>query len=494
MPTLRLDGDASGAEQAIEDAARALEELNQQAKRTKIVPDSAGVKRLEGDVRSLEAAGRILGGRMGELTGILGDFNDIAQAGISPMGLMAGAIAGIGVAAVGTVAGMVALTRNAIELNRETGVVDQRLNEAAVAMAAVSDRATDLAIEMGSATAPAVTKLSYSLLGLTEASLDAATAMGTGAADGLGFALSETLDVLRQKNVAVALLAGGLDMLAERGREAAAAVGGITNPNDSLTGTAMMQALGLVATNEEEKAYFAEKKQREKDAQADREREREKNLRAEIEQRTREAQAFAAGAEQYRQVWREAYKGRLADADAMWEQQQQDSADALALIATESKASDEAWEKEKAKLSEKAKAAADLADQWERSYAIQRDAAQSTASAAIDLLGMIIGESKEASIIMLAIRKAQAIADIIISTQVASAQATAQLGVAAPPAVAAIQAAGAVQVGIVAATGIAEGIAMGQQSQQAQTNNFTLVVEGMPKRNAVRQRGPVGQR
>jgi hypothetical protein len=494
MAILRIDGDSSGAEKAIEDAARALEELNLQAKRTKIAPDSAGVKRLEGDVRSLEAAGRILGGRMGEITGILGDFNDIAQAGISPMGLMAGAIAGIGVAAVGTVAGMVALTRNAIELNRETGVVDQRLNEAAIAMAAVSDSATQLAIEVGSATAPAVTELSYALIGLTEASLDAAKSMGTGASEGLGFALGKTLDVMRQKNVAVALLAGGLDMLAERGREAAAAVGGITNPNDTLTGTAMMQALGLVATNEEEKAYFAEREQRQKDAAAEREREREKALRAEIEQRTREAQEFAAGAEQYRQVWREAYKGRLADADALWEAQQQDSADAIALISAESKASDEAWGEQQDRLAQEAEAAKDLANKWAQSYAMQRDAAQTSADAAIELLGTLLGESKEAAILMLALRKAQAIAEIVINTQVASSAALA-LGPAAPPAIAAIQAAGVAQIATVAATGIAEGIGIAASGQQgAQNQTFNLVVDSRAVRGGVRQHGTAGRR
>jgi hypothetical protein len=358
----------------------------------------------------------------------------------------------------------------------------------------VSDSATQLAIEVGSATAPAVTELSYALIGLTEASLDAAKSMGTGASEGLGFALGKTLDVMRQKNVAVALLAGGLDMLAERGREAAAAVGGITNPNDTLTGTAMMQALGLVATNEEEKAYFAEREQRQKDAAAEREREREKALRAEIEQRTREAQEFAAGAEQYRQVWREAYKGRLADADALWEAQQQDSADAIALISAESKASDEAWGEQQDRLAQEAEAAKDLANKWAQSYAMQRDAAQTSADAAIELLGTLLGESKEAAILMLALRKAQAIAEIVINTQVASSAALA-LGPAAPPAIAAIQAAGVAQIATVAATGIAEGIGIAASGQQgAQNQTFNLVVDSRAVRGGVRQHGTAGRR
>lgn len=498
MPVLRLDGDSSGAEAAIERAAQALADLDRKAKSTKIAPDSASVKRLEGDVRSLEAAGRILGGRMGELTGALGDFADIAQAGISPMGLMAGAIAGIGVAAVGTVAGMVALTRNAIELNRETGVVDQRLNEAAIAMAAVSDRATQLAIEMGSATAPAVTELSYALVGLTEASLDAAKSLGASATEGLGWALGNTIELLRQKNLAVALLAGGLDTLAERGREAAQAMDGITNPNDTLTGTAMLQALGLVATNEEEKAYFAEREQRQKDAAANREREREKALRAEIEQRTREAQAFVAGAEQYRQVWREAYKGRLADADAMWEQQQQDSADALSAIAAESKASDEAWEKEKTKLAEEKAAADDLAKSWVASYDAQRAAAFSVTDSITGLLGDLVTDNREASIAIFATRKALAVAEIAVNTAVAASRAVAELGpVAGAPVAAAITAGGIASGVAVAATAIGEGIStFGGQAQQAPTTiNATLVVEGQPIRNGVRTRSTrVGQR
>jgi hypothetical protein len=136
-----------------------------------------------------------------------------------------------------------------------------------------------------------------------------------------------------------------------------------------------------------------------------------------------------------------------------------------------------------------------VARQWAQSYAIQREAAQTSANAAIDLLGMLIGESREASIVMLAIRKAAAIADIIIATQVASAQAAAQLGIASPPAIAAIQAAGAAQIGIVAATGIAEGVGIAASGQQGAPNQtFNLVVDSRAVRGGVRQHGTAGRR
>jgi len=79
---------------------------------------------------------------------------------------------------------------------------------------------------------------------------------------------------------------------------------------------------------------------------------------------------------------------------------------------------------------------------------------------------------------------------------VAATRAVAELGpIAGPPAAALIVAGGILAGTTVLAQGIAEGAALGQQGSQAPTtNNFTLVVDGLPRRNAVRQRGPAGQR
>jgi hypothetical protein len=165
-----------------------------------------------------------------------------------------------------------------------------------------------------------------------------------------------------------------------------------------------------------------------------------------------------------------------------------------ALLDQQNAESEAAWQAELARLAEEKAEADDVAAKWARSYELQRESAFAFADSAINVLETLVGENEAAQIAMLALRKATAIAEIIIATQVASAQAAAQLGIASPPAVAAIQAAGAIQVGVVAAQGIAEGAAIAQQAQaQAPTINATLVIEGQPQRAGARS-WRVGQR
>ena len=494
MAILRLDGDSSGAEKAIERTSDALSALDRKAKASKIVPDSAGVKRLEGDVRSLEAAGRILGGRMGELTGVLGDFSDVASAGISPLGLVAGAIAAIGVAAVGTVAGMVSLTRSAIDVATETNRMNADLTQAQSAMNAVTYAADGLTVELGTRTAGAVTSMSYALLGLVEATSDAAEAVSDNTPEGLGTVLTAQYALTYPKTAAaVYALAKAYEYLEEKGQDAARAQP-VKLPKAGALG---MESAEAMALRIRQQAAQIEARDAEK-ASEERKRQREKDLRDEIEQRTREAQAFVLGAEQQRQVWSELYKDRLAAADALWEAQQQDSADAIAAITAESKASDEAWEKEKAKLAQEKEAADDLAKSWVASYDAQRAAAFSVTDSISGLLGDLVTDNREASIAIFATRKALAVAEIAVNTAVAASRAVAELGpVAGAPVAAAIVAGGIASGVAVAATAIGEGVSAfgGAQQAQSTTINATLVVEGQPIRNGVRTRSMrVGQR
>ncbi len=486
MPTLRLDGDSTGLVDAVDRASDALDALDAQAKRTKVAPDSAQVRKFEQDVRGLEAAGRILGGRYGEAAGVLADFSDVLEAGISPATALGAGVAALGLAAVGSVAGMVALTKSAIELNRETGAVDARLVEAEAAMAALDAQTAALTIALGSQAAPAVSSMTYALSGLIDMASDAAEAIGDNTPDSLGTALFASYAVaMPLTTAAVMALAKAYEYLENRGRDAAAEV---TKPFD------MMADLDLPEWVTDTPEAEAGRRASAAKAEADAERRRQDELRAEIDQRNRLAQEFAAGANEYRRLWEEAYKGRLAAADAVWEAQQQDSADMSALLDQQNAESEAAWQAELARLAEEKAEADDVAAKWARSYELQRESAFAFADSAINVLETLVGENEAAQIAMLALRKATAIAEIIIATQVASAQAAAQLGIASPPAVAAIQAAGAIQVGVVAAQGIAEGAAIAQQAQaQAPTINATLVIEGQPQRAGARS-WRVGQR
>jgi len=82
---------------------------------------------------------------------------------------------------------------------------------------------------------------------------------------------------------------------------------------------------------------------------------------------------------------------------------------------------------------------------------------ESMYSNAVNLLSLFAGKSKIAALAIIAIQKAQGIAQTIINTQVASMRALAELGpIAGAAAAAKIQAMGAVSVGLIAATGLVE--------------------------------------
>lgn len=486
MAELEINGNATGAIKAIGETSKALDGLGRKAKSTNVAPDGSSVRRLSSDVKALEAAGRVAGGRFGELTGALGDFTDIAEVGLSPISAVGIGIGLMGTAAVGAVAGMVALTRSAIDVATETGRMNIDLLGAQRAMEAASMASDALTIQLGTYTAGAVEKLGYAFVGLASEAGKAAEALSEKA---LSFEAQVAFQALEQVSPSVYFLGTGLSALAAQGKQAAESlrdVGGATN--DLENQQALLESLGMF----EPKDVTTGREREQAAARRRAEQERAEAARRQAEMERAEA-AAAAEADRQETAYIARRKAELADMLGA----RQAAHDFQMRLNREDRDEKARTAEEDARLAKEAMdRAAEVARQWEDSYAIQRDAAQTTANAAIDLLGLVLGESKEAAIAMLVLRKAQAIADIIISTQVASAQATAQLGVAAPPAVAAIQAAGAAQVAVVAATGIAEGVALGAQpaSQQGQTNNFTLVVDGMPRRNAVRQRGPVGQR
>lgn len=99
----------------------------------------------------------------------------------------------------------------------------------------------------------------------------------------------------------------------------------------------------------------------------------------------------------------------------------------------------------------------------QRAAAEQRVSAQilamkyQVAQQSINLLSLVVGESKAGQIVVLGLQKGLAIAQISVSTQVAMMQAMAQLGpIAGPPAAAGIAKMGALSAGLVVATGIVQ--------------------------------------
>lgn len=520
MPTLRLDGDSSGLEEAVARAQRAVQRLEDEMRAKKFPLGSpeadklaeqlerarqsaarlsdqldrsrAPASRWESNIRSAEAAGRLFGGRMGELTGAVGDFSDILENGLTPLGATGLAVTAIGVAAVGSVAGMVQLTQAAIDIARETGQMNAELLDAERAMGSV-DRATQsLILSMGTRAAPAVASMSFALSGLITVADDTATAVGDATPDSLGSVLlAQSALTYPMTTAAVMGLAKAYGALEERGRAAAQEQ---ANVQKQLTEFGLLQGLGMEPTVQAA-ARIREQQQAEARRGAEQAR-AEAARRAEEARRERErglgeqtaaAQAAHDFALKLERERAEANAAFIAGAQGL---QFQSLAETMA-----------AEEEANAARVEAARRAADLvAQQWEQSYAIQRESAFTAVNAAIGLLSDLVGENREAAIAMFAVRKAAAIAEIIVATQVASAQATAQLGVAAPPAVAAIQAAGAVQVGVVAAQSVAEGVStFGPGTQGAQSNTYNLVVEGRAVRGAVRpfgtsSRRPAGQR
>lgn len=457
MAELEINGNATGALRAIDQTSKALDGLGRKAKATDVSPDGRKIRGLTSDVKALEAAGRVLGGRFGEATGALGDFADVAEAGLGPisaLGIAVGAAAaGWGALAYGTVSA----TTAAINYGRANNVMTAGLRDADEAMRAVSESAGALTYDIGDLLAPGVAKAGYAFVGLIAAMRETVGAISDMADSRVGKLALAYFDL----DVPLELAGMAFTSLEERGRAATAAL-----EEQRIAATDLFKTYESApsAVNPGSNRPAMPGAPAEQRAPYDQAAEQER-IRLEIIRGLRQADLDDL----------RAYEAEAADI------QMQSLAETMAAQQAATEAARRAAEEE--------------ARQWEDSYAIQRDAAQTTANAAIDLLGLVLGESKEAAIAMLILRKAQAIADIIINTQVA-ASAALSLGPAAPAAIAAIQAAGAAQVAVVAATGIAEGVALGAQpaSQQGQTNNFTLVVDGMPRRNAVRQRGPVGQR
>jgi len=99
----------------------------------------------------------------------------------------------------------------------------------------------------------------------------------------------------------------------------------------------------------------------------------------------------------------------------------------------------------------------------QRAAAEQRVSAQiiamkyQVAQQSINLLSLVVGESKAGQIVVLALQKGLALAQLSVSTQVAMMQAMAQLGpIAGPPAAAGIATMGSISAGFIVATGIAQ--------------------------------------
>jgi len=96
-----------------------------------------------------------------------------------------------------------------------------------------------------------------------------------------------------------------------------------------------------------------------------------------------------------------------------------------------------------------------------------------TAQMGIELLSMFAGKSKAAAIAAIALSKGLMIAQTVQSTAAASMRALAELGpIAGPPAAASIQAMGAVQVGLIAATGLMQAAAASSGGGSISTSSY----------------------
>lgn len=509
MATLTFDGDASSLLEAVERSRRAVDRLEAEVAAKKFPLGSkesdklaeqldrarknaaklgaeldkmrTPVSRWDSNVRAAEAAGRIFGGRLGEITGVMGDFSDVVENGLSPTGAIALAITGVGVAAIGAVAGTVALTRAAIDLANETGQMNGDLRQSELAMGAVSYAASGLTIELGTRTAPAVSSMSYALVGLIEAAGDTVDAIGNNTPDGLGTVLTAQYALTYPKTaLAVYALAKAYEMLEEKGRDAARAQPApLPTPKDLGMESAEAMALRIRQRKKVLDEQAATEARRSADAAA-------AEAKRAAEQEQRELEAFQ-------------FKELGTREEAMWQAHQFS-------MNLQNQRREEAFRtaEEQRKLDEQAvedarTAAEQVARAWESSYSLQREAAFGSINSAIGLISDLVSENREAAIAMFAVRQAAAIAETVVNTQVAAARAVAELGpIAGPPAAAAIQAAGAVSVGVIAAQSVFEGVNTFGGAQQAQvppTINATLVVEGQPIRNGVRTRSTrVGQR
>ena len=489
MSVLRLDGDSSGLEAAAERAYRAVQRLeakvadakfefgSEGADRLAAQLDAArraaaklqdqldrrGVRNFSSDVRALEAAGRVLGGRIGEASGALGDFNDIVEAGVGPVSALGIAL---GAAAVGWGAvayGAVSATSAAIDYGRANNVMTDGLRDAEAAMEGVSNAASGLTFDIGDMLAPGVAKAGYAFVGLIAAMRETVGAISDMADSRVGKLALAYLDL----DVPVELAAMAFGALEERGRAA----------------TAAMEEQ-RIAAQDLFKVYDAESA---KANGTNRASNRPEMPSAPVAQEAPYDQA----AEQER-IRLEIIRG-LREADLKDLQAYEAEASAIQFESLDERAAKQA---EAAQLSKEA--ADDLAKSWIASYDAQRAAAFSVTDSIAGLLGDLVTDNREASIAIFATRKALAVAEIAVNTAVAASRAIAELGpVAGAPVAAAITAGGIASGVAVAATAIGEGVSNFGSAQQTQstTINATLVVEGQPIRNGVRTRSTrVGQR
>jgi hypothetical protein len=110
-----------------------------------------------------------------------------------------------------------------------------------------------------------------------------------------------------------------------------------------------------------------------------------------------------------------------------------------------------------------------------------RDMRMTTWQLGAELLTTFAGKSKEAAIAVIAINKGLAIAQTIQSTSVAMMRAVAELGpIAGPPVAASMKAMGAIQVGIIAATGLFQAANVGSGGAAAGTPSNPISTQPVP--------------
>jgi hypothetical protein len=217
---LQRELNAGGRNAALEDARKALG----------IVEDKmAGAMR---EVQQFERVGRVAGGTVGELSGMLADLGDIVEGGITPitaMGLGVGvttvAVGGLAYAAASAAQTAAAMVRSVHEAGTASGQAAEDIEAAAKALDVMDAEAGRAIATLTSKFAPAVERGATVVIGMT-ATLDESAAQVAEMSDAMSYLSLATMAVLNP----IGTLTGLVNGLAAV--EAAEAMGDLTQRSE----------------------------------------------------------------------------------------------------------------------------------------------------------------------------------------------------------------------------------------------------------------------
>jgi hypothetical protein len=217
---LQRELNAGGRNAALDDARKALG----------IVEDKmSGAIR---EVQQFERVGRVAGGTVGELSGMLADLGDIVEGGITPItamglgvGVAAVAVGGLAYAAGSAATTAAAMVRSVHEAGTATGQAAEDIEAAAKALDVMDAEANRAIATLTSKFAPAVERGATVAIGLT-ATLDESAAEVSAMSEALSYLSVATLAVLNP----IGALTGLVNGLAAS--EAADAIGNLTQRSE----------------------------------------------------------------------------------------------------------------------------------------------------------------------------------------------------------------------------------------------------------------------